>query len=128
MSFPEDYLNDDYDSYYDEDETKLKIQECKQIIDNGHILANIDFIEDTIQLCLEHDFVPEGLALTDALIEIAPYNSEAWQYKGILLNNSFNFEQAYYCFQKHSLLIPTTLRRISIFLLPKIILECLKMR
>jgi hypothetical protein len=63
MSFSEDYLNDDYDSYLNEDETKEKIQQCKEIIENGQTLTSIDFIEDTIQFCLEHDFVADGLCV-----------------------------------------------------------------
>jgi len=100
MSFSEDYLNNDYESYLNEDETKEKIEQCRKLIEKGQTLTSIDFLEDTIQLCLEHDLVEDGLFLTEALVELTPYNSEAWQFKGILLNNSFDFEQAYTCFQK----------------------------
>jgi tetratricopeptide (TPR) repeat protein len=100
MSFSEDYLDDDYDSYFNEEEAKNKIKECREYIDNDRILANVDFIEEVIQICLECDLIEDGLYLTEALLSIAPYNSEAWQFKGILLNNSFEFGEAYHCFEK----------------------------
>jgi len=100
MSFSEDYLNDDYDSYFDEEEAKSKVITCKEHIENGRTFANLDSIDETIQLCLEYDFVEDGLYLTEAVLHVAPYNSEAWQYKGIFLNNTFEFEEAYHCFEK----------------------------
>ncbi|MHB8906497.1 MAG: tetratricopeptide repeat protein, partial [Melioribacteraceae bacterium] len=100
MSFSEDYLNDNYESEFDEEEVKLKINTCREHIDNGYTFVHLDFIEEVIQLCLEYDFVEDGLYLAEALLNAVPYNSEAWQYKGILLNNTFSFEHANSCFEK----------------------------
>ena len=106
MSFSEDYLGDDYDSYYDEEEVKSKIKICREYIDNEHTFAHLDFIEEVVQHCLEYDLIEDGLYLTNALLKAVPYNSDAWQFKGILLNNTFNFEEAYHCFDKSLSLNP----------------------
>ncbi len=59
-----------------------------------------DAIEEALQICVENDYPREGLQLVDALLEIAPYNSEYWYHKGTFLNNIFKFEEAYDCLDK----------------------------
>ena len=106
MSFSEDYLNDNYETNFDEEEVKSKINICRGHIDSGNTFAHIDLIEDVIQYCMEYDFIDDGLYLADSLLKVVPYNSEAWQYKGILLNNTFKFDEAYHCFDNSLALNP----------------------
>ncbi len=100
MSFSEDFLNNDGESVYDEAELKEKINICKEHIQNGTTISSLDFLEETIEMCVDYDYVDDGLLLVNEVLNIAPYNSEAWHFKGILLNNSFVFEDAYHCFEK----------------------------
>ena len=59
MSFSEDYLDDDYDSFFNEEEAKDKVKICREYIDSDRTLANIDFIEEVIQICLECDLIED---------------------------------------------------------------------
>src|SRR4030042_2663300 len=100
MSISGDYFDEGSDLYLDDKEVREKINECKKCISEGATYSHIEIIDEVIQLCLEYDFTEDGLYLTNSLLEVAPYNSELWQSKGIFLNNLFEFEEAYQCFNK----------------------------
>lgn len=104
--FNEFFENDDKNSYDINEDLELKIIQSKELVESGNTISSIETIEETIQICLETENVEDGLFLTEAVLEIAPYNSEFWQYKGIFLNNLFEFEEAYYCFVKSLTLNP----------------------
>ncbi|MFA7289291.1 MAG: tetratricopeptide repeat protein, partial [Melioribacteraceae bacterium] len=106
MYFPEEYFNDDYERFETEEEVKQKVKTCSEYIHSGNIFSNIEFFEETIQLCIEYDLLNEGLELTEVLTDSIPYNSEIWQFRGILFNNSFNFDEGYKCFLKSISLNP----------------------
>jgi len=107
MEFSDDFFDSESNSFFDDEELKSKVKECKEYVSNGQTIAYLNNIEETIQLCLEYDFVEDGIFLVEAALEISPYNSELWHSKGIFHNNQFNFEQAYYCFEKSLSLNPT---------------------
>ena len=98
MSFPDDFFDRGSESFINDDELKSKVKTCKEYVSAGQTYACLENIEETIQLCIEYDFTEDGLYLTDAVLAIAPYNSEIWQFKGIFSNNIFDFEEAYKCF------------------------------
>lgn len=85
---------------YNENEIKENINKALEIVSEGNIFASQEFIEEAIQLCMESELNEEGLILTDALLEITPYNSELWNFKGSFLNNSYDFEEAYFVLEK----------------------------
>src|SRR3989339_1726611 len=126
MSFSEDFLNNDGESVYDEAELKEKIIICKEHIQNGTTISSLDFLEETIEMCVDYDYVDDGLLLVNEVLNIAPYNSEAWHFKGILLNNSFVFEEAYHCFEKALSLNPNDVETYINKSIAEDILECLK--
>ncbi len=52
------------------------------------------------------------LFLTEAILNIYPSNSEFWQYQGILLNNKFEFADAYFAFEKSLALNPNDIETL----------------
>ncbi len=107
MNYPEDFFNNDYDSLNDNEGLKQKVQTCKKYVSSGRIFDYLENIEETIQLCIEYDFIEDGIYLVDAALEIVPYNSDLWYSKGIFLSNIFEFEKALECFNKAISLNPS---------------------
>jgi len=107
MSFSDDFFDSDSNAYFDNEQLKSKVKECKEYVTNGQTINFLGNIENTIQLCLEYDFVEDGIFLTNAALEITPYSSELWHSKGIFYNNMFEFEKAYLCFDKALSLNPS---------------------
>ena len=87
-------FDDEFDFYAnvddDDDDLRNEIEECKNLIDNGSVYGFFDKFDDVIQDCLDNDFNEDGLYLINALLEIAPYNSEYWIKKGLFLNGLMN--------------------------------------
>ncbi len=100
MKLPEEFSSNSGNSYIDDKEILLKVEKCKEYVFSGQTFTFLENIEETIQLCVEFDLPEDGIFLTEAVLEIAPYNSEIWQLKGILSNNLFRFEDAYDSFTK----------------------------
>jgi len=107
MNYPEDFFNSDYNSLNDNEGLKHKVQTCKEYVSSGQIFDYLENIEETIQLCIEYDFVEDGIYLVDAALEIVPYNSDLWYSKGIFHSNLFEFEKALECFNKAISLNPS---------------------
>ncbi len=83
-----------------------EIERCKDIITSGNIYGAIETLEETVQLCIDHDKYIEGLEFADALLEHFPYNSEYWMKSGVFLNGLFRFDEALSCFDKSLSLNP----------------------
>ncbi len=107
MNFSDDFFDPESSSYIDDEKLKSKVRKCKEYVSNGQTIAHLGNIENTIQLCLEYDFIDDGIFLTEAALEISPYSSELWHSKGIFYNNMFEFEKAYLCFNKALSLNPS---------------------
>lgn len=106
MNYLNEFFSEDNEYELEERELETRIKDCRKYIENGQAFLYIDEIEETIQQCVDYDFIDEGLELVNAALEIAPFNSELWQFKGVFLNNSFEFEDAYLCFDKSISLNP----------------------
>ena len=63
--------------------------------------------EELTQICIENERFEDGLYFANAVLEIAPYNSDYWMKKGTCLNNIFEFENALECFNKALSLNPS---------------------
>lgn len=107
MEFFDGFFGHSFNDGIDEENIKSKIRVCKEYVDEGQTFAFLENIEETIQLCMEVDYSEDGIYLTDAVLDIAPYNSDFWQYKGIFLNNLMDFESAYESFNKSLSLNPS---------------------
>ena len=98
------FFNEDFDfeELSDDEEKNLReeIEECKKLVDNGSIYGFFEKFDDVIQTCLDNDFNEDGLYLVNALLEIAPYNSEYWIKKGLFLNALNKFEESIDCYNK----------------------------
>ncbi len=112
MNTPEEFFENSSNFEFDKNEIQSRIASCKSYVEEGKLFAFHEFIEETIQICIEHEIIDDGLLLTEALLETAPYNSELWQYKGIFLNNIFEFELAYEAFNKALSLNPSDVETI----------------
>ncbi len=102
----DDLFFGDADSFLDDTEMKTKVDFCKEIIEDGTIISNLEVLEDTVHLCLEYGFFEDGLLIVNAILDVTSYNSEMWQFRGIFLNNNFEFEEAYFSFEKAMALNP----------------------
>jgi hypothetical protein len=88
MNFSDDFsFNRDYQK--DINEVKKKILDCKEYISSGQNFNYLETIEEGLHLCMEEDLPEDGIELADAVLNIAPYNSEFWQFKGIFLKYNF---------------------------------------
>ena len=98
------FFNEEYD--FDEpsengnENLKEQIEECKKLVDSGAVYGFLDKFDDVIQSCLDNDLNDDGLYLINALLEIAPYNSEYWIRKGLFLNALGYFNESIECFNK----------------------------
>ncbi|MCU0407226.1 MAG: hypothetical protein MUE64_09755 [Ignavibacteriaceae bacterium] len=72
------FFNEEYEFNEPADNESLReqIEECKKLVDSGAVYGYLDKFDDVIQSCLDNDLNEDGLYLINALIEIAPYNSE----------------------------------------------------
>ncbi len=107
MEFYDDFSEEFEDFYVDENTLLSRIDISNKYLDEGQAVLQTEFIEDTIQLCLEYEKLDEGLNLADRMSEIMPFTSEYWQLKGTILNNKFDFMNAYLAFDKSLSLNPT---------------------
>ena len=100
MEFYDDYSEEFDDFFIDEKALQSKIDLSFKYLEEGQAVIQTDFIEETIQLCLENEKFDTGLALTDQVLGIFPFNSEYWQLKGIFQSWEMGFD----LFEKLSLL------------------------
>ena len=107
MEFYDDYSEEFEDFFIDDKALQSKIDVANRFLDEGQAVIQAEFIEETIQLCLDNEKLEMGLELTDKFLDIFPFNSEYWQMKGIFLNSKFDFINAYLAFEKTLALNPT---------------------
>jgi hypothetical protein len=94
MSFFDEDFGFEELSNDEEKNLREEIEECKKLIESGTVYGFFDKFDEIIQACLDNDFNEDGLYLVDALLEIAPYNSEYWIKKGLFLNSLGKFEES----------------------------------
>ena len=69
MEFYNDYL-DEFDEFSFDEETLLaRIEKSLSWINDGVAILNLESIEETILLCIENEFVDEGLVLVEAVLD-----------------------------------------------------------
>ncbi|MGB5289483.1 MAG: tetratricopeptide repeat protein, partial [Ignavibacteriaceae bacterium] len=100
MSFFDDEYDFEGTDDNEDDNLRDEIEECRKLIDSGAIYGFLDKFDDVIQSCLDNDFNEDGLYLINALLEIAPYNSEYWIKKGLFLNALQKFNESIECYNK----------------------------
>lgn len=62
-----------------------RIKTAYNLIKAGKCTAEKEFLEDTIDDCIENQKFHQGLILTSELLKYFPYDSELWLRKGICL-------------------------------------------
>ena len=78
----------------------FEIKKYKGLIEEGGIYSCMEAIEETIQNCIDNEKFEDGLYFVNNLLDIAPYNSEYWMKKGVILKELFKFELSLNCFNK----------------------------
>ncbi|MFA4923950.1 MAG: hypothetical protein WC557_07145 [Ignavibacteriaceae bacterium] len=82
-----------FDSEYSENENEFlestdlpaSIKKAKALIEEGRIISNQNYLEEVIDLCIDNFRFRDALVFVDALLEVAPYNSDLYLQKGICL-------------------------------------------
>ncbi len=100
MEFSGSHPNFDENNNYDEIEILKQLEAAVEIVNNGEILFNINQLEEAVLLALENEYPNQGLIIVNAVLEIAGYNSDFWQYKGTFLNMIEDYEDSYFAFEK----------------------------
>src|SRR3989339_867918 len=70
-------------------------------------INNTEALEEIIQFYFEHGQYEEALSFVDRLLSFEPFSSDAWQRKGMILNNLYRYEEALACYEKALQLNPT---------------------
>src|SRR5574341_736298 len=84
------------------------LKKFRESIKNGsRDINNPEALEEIIQFYFEHEEFDEALRFAERLISFQPFNSDAWQQKGMILNNLFKYEDALECYEKALSLNPT---------------------
>jgi tetratricopeptide (TPR) repeat protein len=66
----------------------------------GKDINNPEALEEIIQFYFEHEKFEEASTYADRLLSFEPFNADAWQRKGMILNNLFRYNEALDCFDK----------------------------
>ncbi len=114
MEFFEEFNDseNEHREYTSEKDIEDRIKKAKEIIENGEILLNTNFLEDTLQLCAEYDYPEDGLYIVDNLLENLSLNSDLWELKGIFHNALGDFDKAKKAFEKSLELNPNDLETL----------------
>src|SRR4030066_1853358 len=77
------------------------LQRFRELLRNGEKDINsAEALEEIIQFYFEHEQFEEALAFTERLLAFQPYSSEAWQRKGMILNNLVRYDEALECYEQ----------------------------
>src|SRR5512139_503036 len=83
------------------------VQKFREQLRNGEKDINsTEALEEIIQFYFEHEQFEEALSFTERLLSFEPYSSDAWQRKGIILNNLVRHDEALECFEQALALNP----------------------
>ena len=105
---------DDYDENFDEpgrgrerSYSDKELSDLLQAARQGSL--STDTIEDIAGYHLENNNFEEALKFLDVLVERAPYSADAWERRGLVLNNLGRYEQALAAFEQAEALNPADL-------------------
>ena len=84
------------------------VRRFRELLRNGgKDINNPEALEEIIQFYFEHDKYDDALIYAERLLSFEPFNADAWQRKGMILNNLFKYDEALVCFEKALGLNPT---------------------
>ena len=79
----------------------------EQLRNGERDINSTEALEEIIQFYFEHEHFEEALPFVERLLTFEPYNADAWQRKGMILNNLFRYEDALGCYDHALSLNPT---------------------
>ncbi|NUN70058.1 MAG: tetratricopeptide repeat protein [Bacteroidetes bacterium] len=107
-TFDHDNFEDDFegDSSPRRDRNE-EIERFKELLRRGgNGLKSIEALEEIISYCFEKEKFDEALTFAAQLVEYAPYSSDSWMKKGMVLNNLFRYQEALECYDQAIALNP----------------------
>ncbi len=92
---------DEYEEFGENSEEKIKerISKAAEFIESGDILLNLNYLEETVHICIDYDYPEEGLYIVNAVLETISYNAEFWSAKGVFHNSLGQLEEAQKAFE-----------------------------
>ena len=92
--------DDNFDSQHNR-HSEDDVRRFRELLRNGgKDINNPEALEEIIQFYFEHEKFEDALTYADRLLSFQPYNADAWQRKGMILNNLFRYVDALFCFDK----------------------------
>ena len=101
-TFDHDNFDDDFegDSSPRRDRNE-EIERYKELLRRGGSgLKSIEALEEIINYYFEKEKYDEALTFANQLVEFAPYSSDGWMRKGMILNNLFRYNEALQCYDQ----------------------------
>src|SRR3990172_12682307 len=90
------------------DRSDEDLRRFREQLKNGEKdINNTEALEEIIQFYFEHEQFEEALHFVDRLLSFEPFSSDAWQRKGMILNNLYRYGEALTCYEKALSLNPT---------------------
>ncbi|MCX6133345.1 MAG: tetratricopeptide repeat protein, partial [Ignavibacteriales bacterium] len=103
-----DNFDDDEHLPRPNDRSDDDLRRFREQLKNGEKdINNTEALEEIIQFYFEHGQFEEALHFVDRLLSFEPFSSDAWQRKGMILNNLYRSEEALTCYDKALQLNPT---------------------
>ena len=99
-TFDHDNFDDDFegDSSPRRDRNE-EIERYKELLRRGgNGLKSIEALEEIISYYFEKEKYDDALSFASQLVDFAPYSSDAWMRKGMILNNLFRYTEALECY------------------------------
>jgi tetratricopeptide (TPR) repeat protein len=94
----------DYDDDPESEEGKRSDDEFNKykdmLKDDSSGITSTEALEELVTYCFEKEKYEDALHFVDRLLDLVPYSVDAWQRKGLILNNLFKHEDALACFDK----------------------------
>jgi tetratricopeptide (TPR) repeat protein len=68
--------------------------------DGSSDVSSAEALEELVNYCYEREKFEDALHFVNQLLDRIPYSADAWQRKGLVLNNLFKYEEALECFER----------------------------
>lgn len=107
MPYRDSEYSDSEDFFLDKDEIDIKVRECFNIIDRDETYLNREFLEDTIEICIDHFRFKDGLKITNAVLKISAFDSDQWFNKGYCLAQLKRYNHALIAYNRARSLNPS---------------------
>ncbi|MCU0412065.1 MAG: bacterial transcriptional activator domain-containing protein, partial [Bacteroidetes bacterium] len=96
-----DHIDDDGFPRTPNDSSDDDVRRFRESLRNGSRDINSpEALEEIIQFYLDHEEFEEALQFAERLLSFEPFSSDAWQRKGMILNNLTRYADALSCYDR----------------------------